>query len=403
MGDTIPVSSTLTASLQDMSQPPPDPARQSPLRSLDGEQAHDDDESGDPEAILLAIVHRYTELTGTSALARVSQLINLLDAPSTHTGTGDALPRAAGAALPAISLVPANTFSALREGGNIIPHALMTALANDEFLPLACFLSTELVRRNTTNVQYSYKQSAVHARSVIDITEFADLDFGLTRDQFLDAHRNLLRAYRRAFNRDVGEDLERYQERLRSDSRFHKDSDWPAILQFDREIRMAWHNKYDGHFCLAASDTFAQLDQVVLQRHSKTNEELSRALARLNTPGNGQPHRPAARRRSASPPGSASPHHFRESSRTFTRRPCCILCGSNAHSGRACDMPGAKCELRNSRLWVKSSGERICFDYNIPKSCVLSGPQHAPHKCSVCLGAEHSAQKCPTLAGERRH
>lgn len=68
----------------------------------------------------------------------------------------------------------------------------MTALANDEFLPLACFLSTELVRRNTTNVQYSYKQSTVHARSVIDITEFADLDFGLTRDQFLDAHRNLL-------------------------------------------------------------------------------------------------------------------------------------------------------------------------------------------------------------------
>ena len=144
----------------------------------------------------------------------MSQLINLLDAPSAHTGTGDALPRAAVATLPAISLVPANTFSALREGGNIVPHALMTALANDEFLPLACFLSTELVQRITTNVQYSYKQSAVHARSVIDITEFADLDFGLTRDQFLDAHRNLLRAYRKAFNCEVGEDLERYQERL---------------------------------------------------------------------------------------------------------------------------------------------------------------------------------------------
>ena len=163
MGDTIPVSSTLTASLHDMSQTPPDPVRRSPLRSWDGEQARDDDESGDPEAILLAIIHRYTELTGTSALARVSQLINLLDALSGHTGTGDALPRAAVATLPAISLVPANTFSALREGGNIVPHALMTALANDEFLPLACFLSTELVRRNTTNVQYSYKQSAVHA------------------------------------------------------------------------------------------------------------------------------------------------------------------------------------------------------------------------------------------------
>ena len=66
-------------------------------------------------------------------------------------------------------------------------------------------------------------------------------------------------------------------------------------------------------------------------------------------------------------------------------------------------MPGTKCELRNSRLWAKSSGERICFDYNIPKSCILSGPQHVPHKCSICLGAKHSTQKCPTLSGERRH
>jgi len=265
-------------------------ATQSPDDGRD--RARSEDESGDPEAILLAIVHRYTELTGTDALSRASQLIGLLHSPSSGTIASVTLPQATGPAppgvhaAPTISLVAANTFSALREGGNIIPHALMTALANDEFLPLACFLSTELTRRNTTNVQYTYKQSAVHTRSVIDITDFADIDFGLTRDQFLDAHCNLLRAYRRAFSREVAEDLEQYQERLRSDSRFHNDSDWPAVLQFDREIRMAWHNKYDGHFHLAASDTFAQLDQVVLQRHSKTNDELARALARLNTPGN---------------------------------------------------------------------------------------------------------------------
>jgi hypothetical protein len=378
----------------------------------------DSDEEISTEALLRLAIQR-KGLSGSAAVSGVSQLLEVLDTlgegqeetdkgPQTCAGSrhpeesGETRSSRRGREPPKkIDVIGTNSFAALLRGGDIIPHSLTDALSNDQFLPLAFFLSSELARRNTTNTQYQFKASAAHERQVIDTSGYEDRDLRLSRDQFVDAHRNLLRAYQVSYGPAAVADLVNYQDRLYSDNIFHLDGEFPAFRQFDRAVRLAWHNKEGGHYPLARDDTFAHLDRFINKMYSDNNAALARAVSNMQA---GATKITRGRHsRSASPQHrSPLPHSFHKGSRSEARRARCILCGSPKHTGYLCSFAGAKCTLQGTGLSVKSTSERLCFDYNISKGCDKQGKQHGVHRCSVCLETEHGAQKCPTDAGQHR-
>lgn len=426
MGDTIPVSSTLTASLAGGSQSRPRgrvPQQPPPNDGLGNEDSgHERDEVAETEALLQTAVTQ-AGFSGTEALKRVSQILDLLkkapDATQSSAGGGSSHSDAAGGGretsrdppsrpgVPTltVSLIAGNSFAALSEGGTIVPDALIKALNNDEFLPLSCFLSTELATRNMTNVQYSYKTSATHTLQILDVSAYLARDFLLSRDQFLDGHRNLLRAYQLScYGDDVVQDLANYVEGLRSNEHFYIDRDWRAFLRLDREVRMAWYNAEHGRFPLCNRDTFNRLQYLILDLRLDANDALHQQQHQVQRVDARRSPPPLRRQRSRSrSPQVESPRRFREGSGSYPRRSCCMLCGKTGHSGRNCSQQDAKCELRGDRLTAKSSGDRVCFDFNAPRGCKIQGAQHTRHQCSVCLGKGHSAQECAPNSGERRH
>jgi hypothetical protein len=382
---------------------------------LDPDQEGDSEEELSPEAMFQMLVVR-KGLAGTAAKECVSQLLEAFDMEEreeagsvTHAGTGSGSAthahrrREGGEAwvstrgretLPKIDVSDETTFSALLKGGDIIPRALTEALSNDQFLPLSFFLSSELSRRNMTNTQYQFKSSAAHERPVIDVGVYEDRDLFLSRDQFIDGHRNLLRAYRVCYGERAVEDLHDYQERLYSDGRFHDDEEFPAFQQFDKAVRVAWHNRDGGHYRLSADDTFAQLDRFINKLYSTRNTALARSVLgwQRGTEQSGQSLRHS---RSSSPHRrSASPPPFGKGSGSNARQARCILCGSNKHNGYLCPDSGGKCVLRGTGVTLKTSGERICFDYNVPKGCNREDKHYGVHRCSICNEVGHGAQKC---------
>ena len=133
------------------------------------EQDEDGDEGVSTEDLLRVAVQR-KGLTGSVAVSGMSQLLEILDTlgekqnvtdkepqmRSDSSGlleeSGDDRSSCRGREAPKkIDVIGTNSFTALLRGRDIIPHALMEALSNDQFLPLSLFLSAELARRNTTN------------------------------------------------------------------------------------------------------------------------------------------------------------------------------------------------------------------------------------------------------------
>lgn len=428
MGEDRHVSSELAKSLRQASGPSgetiDDSGGQPTVTALGRtgigyEDNRDSDEEVSTEALLRLAIQR-KGLSGSVAVSGVSQLLETLNslgerqeetdkesqiyiAGSRHPEeSGETRSLRRGREPPKkIDVIGTNSFAALLRGGDIIPHALTDALSNDQFLPLSFFLSSELARRNTTNTQYQFKASAAHERQVIDISGYEDKDLRLSRDQFVDAHRNLLRAYQVAYGRAAVADLVNYQDRLYSDNRFHLDEEFPAFRQFDRAVRLAWHNKEGGHYPLARDDTFSHLDRFINKMYSDNNAALARAVTNMQA-GTSKAMR-GRHSRSASPQHRSSfPRSFHKGSRSEARRARCILCGSPKHTGYLCSFASAKCTLQGTGLMVKSTSEKLCFDYNISKGCDKQGKQHGVHRCSVCLETEHGAQKCPADAGQHR-
>lgn len=255
-----------------------DPHIPSELRTANESNDQNDDEEEeeedfDAEDMQKKVVKRCAGLTGEAAVSLVSQIMSIMIAARSQDATATTA-AAAAAALdtnnPSAPTAPLPPLPKIRLTSNkfsinwdTIPPALTASLANNEFLPLVCFLTLELRRRNRSKTQYRYKHSTTHVHPVIDITEYENKGLDLSRVQFLDAHRNLRRTYKAAYKGEVLQDLIAYQECLKVHKCFQDDKSWPAFLLFDNEIRSAWHNGVAPHFCLSDPDNFKYLEDMI--------------------------------------------------------------------------------------------------------------------------------------------
>lgn len=240
----------------------------------DDDEEEEEEEDFDAEDMLVKAVKQYTGLTGDAAVNLMSQMMSTMIAARSQDATATTTTAAAAAALdtnnPSAPTAPLPPLPKIRLTSNkfsinwdTIPPALTASLANNEFLPLVCFLTLELRRRNRSKTQYRYKHSTTHVYPVIDVTEYENKGLDLSRVQFLDAHRNLRRTYKAAYKGEVLQDLIAYQECLKVHKCFQDDKSWPAFLLFDNEIRSAWHNGVAPHFRLSDPDNFKYLEDMI--------------------------------------------------------------------------------------------------------------------------------------------
>lgn len=369
------------------------------------------------EAIIADAVGRaQPDLDAASRLALVSQVRKALESGTGGTGhagaggsdggevEGDGCDSGDSLGPPIILLSRVNTFGAMRSGGEVIPQPIVNTIYAGLFVPLS-LLTSEAIHRQNFSVD-TYPTTTVttggHRLAVIDVEKLPRED-ELTRDQFTDALRRLGHAYQAAnMPIPVIQDLFGYADRLQNDMRFRDDSLWPAVLQFDREARLAWSKPAGGRFYLNSEDVFTELDKAFVQWQSASYARLmhrvdeSMQFRRANPPsqdrgrashGDHRRRSPSPRRRSRSP--------FRTSSRANLPRACCIICGSDQHSGRLCRARTSACELQGNILKLSGTKDVLCFGFNIRAGCSSSNSSdHPKHWCSICAKPGHGAQDC---------